>query len=139
MDVVAMRGRCPGAGMMGVERLAGYRFVIGPQGFAGLVPDPAADVWGVLWSVTPADVAALDEYEGLSEGLYRRATFSVAGGPALIYVPAELTPGRPQPGYLEAVIAAARHRGLPDEYVEELETWLERPRDVSTGAAPGES
>ena len=118
-----MAGRCPGAALLGVARLPGYRFVIARAGFAGLEPDPAAHVHGVLWDLTPADVAALDEYEGVPEGLYRRAMFSVAGGPALVYVPADRERGTPEAGYLEGVVSAARHHGLPGDYVEELRGW----------------
>lgn len=123
MDAVGMRARCPTATLLGTERLAGYRFVIARAGYAGLVPDPASDVLGVLWNLTPQDLAALDAYEGVPEGLYRKATMTVAGGPALVYIPADYSRGTPQPGYLEAVIAAARSHRLPDDYVRELESW----------------
>jgi gamma-glutamylcyclotransferase (GGCT)/AIG2-like uncharacterized protein YtfP len=123
MDRDAMRERCPGATLLGTERLSGYRFVIARAGYAGLVPDPAADVHGVLWQLTSLDVAALDDFEGVAEGLYRRATLTVAGGPALVYVPADYNRGAPQPGYLEAVIAAARSQGLPDDYIRQLGSW----------------
>lgn len=123
MDIAGMRARCPAATLIGTERLPGYRFVIGRAGFAGLVPDPASDVLGVLWNLTPDDLASLDLYEGVRDGLYRKVTFTVAGGPALLYVPADTTRGTPQPGYLETVIAAARSQGLPDDYIKELESW----------------
>jgi protein phosphatase len=67
------------------HHLAGQRFVTTARtvpGYAlyslgdypGMVPDPADTdgVTGELWSVEPAALAALDELEGLSEGLYRR-------------------------------------------------------------------
>lgn len=123
MDADAMAGRCPGATLLGVARLAGYRFVIARSGFAGLDPDPASDVHGVLWRLTAADVAALDEFEGVAEGLYRKAVFSIDGGPALVYVPADRARGRPAPDYLAAVVAAARSHDLPDEYVREIAGW----------------
>jgi gamma-glutamylcyclotransferase (GGCT)/AIG2-like uncharacterized protein YtfP len=124
MDVGSMRQRCPGATLLRAERLAGYRFVIARAGFAGLVPDPAARVHGVLWDLTPADEAALDEFEGVAEGLYRRVTLSIGGGPALVYVPVDHDRGEPQPGYLRDVLAAARSQGLPRDYIAELEGWL---------------
>ena len=123
MDRSAMRVRCPNAQLLGPECLAGYRFVIARAGFAGLVPDPAAHVYGVLWDLSTSDIAALDEFEGVPEGLYRKATLTVAGGPALVYVPADYSLGEPQPGYLEAVVAAAQHHGLPPTYVDQLMGW----------------
>lgn len=118
-----MAGRCPGAALLGVARLSGYRFVIARAGFAGLEPDPAADVHGVLWDLTPADIAALDDFEGVEEGLYRKAVFTVEGGPALVYVPADRARGKPERMYLDGVVSAARHHGFPGSYVEELEGW----------------
>lgn len=123
MDRAAMARRCPGAALLGVARLAGYRFVIARAGFAGLDPDPASDVHGVLWRLTPPDIAALDAFEGVDQGLYRKAVFSIDGGPALVYVPADRGRGQPATDYLAAVIAAARSHGLPEEYVREIENW----------------
>jgi gamma-glutamylcyclotransferase (GGCT)/AIG2-like uncharacterized protein YtfP len=123
MDAASMAGRCPGAVLVRSARLPGYRFVIVRAGYAGLDPDPAAEVYGVLWGLTPANVAALDAFEGVAEGLYRKAVFSIDGGPALVYVPADQSRGKPAPAYLAAVVAAARSHGLPDEYVKELEGW----------------
>ena len=123
MDVAAMAGRCPGAALLGVTRLPGYRFIIARAGYASLEPDPAADVHGVLWNLTREDVEALDAFEGVAEGLYRKVIFSIDGGPALIYLPADRARGKPEREYLAGVIAAARGHGLPDEYVNELKAW----------------
>ena len=50
-------------------------------------------------------------------GLYRSVTLPVRAGarqvPALVYVARSRTPGLPRPGYLEAVLAAARDWSLP--------------------------
>ena len=94
MDVAAMARRCPGANLIGRAQLPGYRFVIAKAGFAGLEPDPASDVYGVLWDLSDAHVASLDDYEGVPEGLYRKAVFTVEGGPALVYVPSDRTKGK---------------------------------------------
>ena len=118
-----MAGRCPSAALLGVARLPGYRFVIARAGFAGLEPDPAADVHGVLWDLTPEDIAALDGFEGVEEGLYRKAVFTVDGGPALVYVPADRSRGTPQPQYLAGVVAAAQRHGMPGSYISELQGW----------------
>jgi gamma-glutamylcyclotransferase (GGCT)/AIG2-like uncharacterized protein YtfP len=123
MDVAAMAGRCPGAALLGIARLPGYRFVIAHAGYASLEPDPAADVHGVLWHLTPRDVELLDVFEGVPEGLYRKAVFSIDGGPALVYVPADRARGKPAPGYIAGVVAAAMVHGLPEDYIKELRGW----------------
>jgi gamma-glutamylcyclotransferase (GGCT)/AIG2-like uncharacterized protein YtfP len=123
MDVAAMAGRCPGAALVGITRLPGYRFVIARAGYASLEPDPASDVHGVMWLLTQQDVEGLDVFEGVKEGLYRKAVFSIDGGPALVYVPADRTRGKPAPGYLAGVVAAAKRHGLPGDYIKELKGW----------------
>ena len=123
MDVAGMAERCPGAALLGVTRLPGYRFVIARAGYASLEPDPAGDVHGVLWQLTAKDVEALDDFEGVEEGLYRKAVFSIDGGPALVYVPADRARGKPKPGYLAGVVTAACDHGLPEEYIKELKGW----------------
>jgi gamma-glutamylcyclotransferase (GGCT)/AIG2-like uncharacterized protein YtfP len=124
MDPAAMAQRCPGAALVGPARLPGYRFVIAGAGFAGLEPDAASDVHGVIWELTTADVAVLDDYEGIKEGLYRKAVFSIDGAPVLVYVPADRGRGVPAQDYLGDIVAAARAHGLPGEYVKEIEGWL---------------
>ena len=123
MDVAGMAARCPGARLLGASRLPGYRFVIARAGLAGVDPDPSSDVHGVLWRLSPADVAALDAFEGVDEGLYRKVVFSIDGGPVLLYVPEDRERGTPAPAYLSSVIAAAKRHGLPEDYVKELEGW----------------
>ena len=54
--------------------------------------------------------------------------------PAMIYVARSRTPGLPRPGYLEAVLAAARELELPADYVEALARWL--PSGLRARRAP---
>ncbi len=70
MDDMAIR--CPGSAP--IRRLTLKDWVLEFRFYADIVPSPGKIVEGALYSVTPTDVAALDEYEGLSEGLYRRQT-----------------------------------------------------------------
>lgn len=99
---------------------------MGRQGYASIVPDPAARVVGVLWSVTPTCERALDEFEEIAGALFRRDAIVVAGEPALVYLATDPRPGRPRPGYFEAIISAAMARGFSADYVEELRSWLNR-------------
>jgi len=89
-----------------------------------IVPEPGVAVHGVVWSLTPRDLAALNAYECLHRRLYvRRILPVVTDGrrrSALVYVAPGRVPGRPQPGYQELVVAAARDWSLPEKYVESL-------------------
>jgi hypothetical protein len=142
MDRAAMRRRCPTAAAIGPARLDGWRFVITRDGYASVVPAPGDDVHGLLWQLRPRDLAALNAYEALERGLYRRRTIPVVSPhgrlPALVYVARDGGAGRPQPGYQESVVTAARDVGLPPAYVRSLERWLpgrvQHPRSIGAGA-----
>ncbi len=129
MDVAQMAKRCPGAECLGAATLADHRFRIGLRGYGTVVAEPGAVVHGVLWTLDAHHEAALDVYEGIRHGLYRKVTRPVrtAGGEerdALVYVAGDPTAGKAVPGYMEKVVAAAEHHGLPAAYVDELRRWL---------------
>jgi gamma-glutamylcyclotransferase (GGCT)/AIG2-like uncharacterized protein YtfP len=122
MDAAAMERRCPASRPLGLARLARHRFAILQAGYATVVGDPSATVHGILYDLALADVPALDRYESIARGLYRKVTQPVLrqeGGSvrALVYVGTGPSGGRPRPGYMESVIAAARSAGLPDSYL----------------------
>ncbi len=129
MDIAQMTQRCAGAEYLGPAVLADHRFRIGRRGYATVVREPGATVHGVLWGLLPRHEAALDVYEGIRHGLYRKVWLSVrtAAGEqrdALLYEAGDPTPGTAVPGYMEKVVAAALHHGLPASYVEELRRSL---------------
>jgi gamma-glutamylcyclotransferase (GGCT)/AIG2-like uncharacterized protein YtfP len=124
----ALMGRhCPRAKEIGTAALAGYRFVITTDGYASIVLQPGGTVHGVLWRLTPRDLAALNAYESLESGLYRRVTLPVrmAGRQvaAMAYVARSRAESRPKPGYLDVVLDAARDWRLPERYVHSLARW----------------
>ena len=121
-----MARRCPAAGEIGTAVLSGWRFVVGRRGYATIVPEPKAHVVGVVWSLTPACERPLDEFEEIDRGLFRRESIVVAGESTLIYLARDAADGRPRPGYLEPIIAAATARGFPADYIEEMRGWLNR-------------
>ena len=127
MSAALMRHRCPGARLEGGASLPGYRFIIMQSGYASVVPAPGSSVRGLLWRVTPRDVAALNAYENLDGGLYRAVTMAVASHrrrrAALVYIGCDRICGRPRPGYLDIVIEAARDAGFPPRYLDCLRHW----------------
>jgi cation transport regulator ChaC len=142
MNREPMRRRCPGAQPLGPCRLDDWRFLITQDRYASVVPMPGSTVHGVLWRLTPRDLAALHAYEGLGTGLYRGRTLPVRQGAQLrracVYVGRSASAGRPLPGYQEDIVAAAHAWGFPPEYLAELAGWLpsaERQTGASTAAA----
>ncbi len=128
MDAAAMAARCPGSRLIGQGRLNRHRFIVMREGYASVVRDPRATVWGVVWELALADVPALDRYEGVAGGLYTKAyqPITLKGGAkrALIYLGGSSAQGAPRPGYLESVLAAADAAQLPAPYIMELRGWL---------------
>jgi gamma-glutamylcyclotransferase (GGCT)/AIG2-like uncharacterized protein YtfP len=94
--------RCPGARFDRCAHLPGYRFIVMRPGYASVVPAPGSSVHGVLWRVTPRDMAALNAYENLDCGLYQAVTRAVMSHrrrrAALVYIGRNYGPGRPRPG-----------------------------------------
>ena len=131
MDAAAMAQRCPVSRLIGRAHLPGYRFIVMREGYASVVACPGRLVHGVLWELALDDIPALDRYEGVSGGLYTKAYLPVRTAEgvrrALIYLGRSTVPGRPRPGYLEAVLAAATAAQLPAPYIREIGGWLRGP------------
>jgi gamma-glutamylcyclotransferase (GGCT)/AIG2-like uncharacterized protein YtfP len=136
MDRDAMATRCPGSKAVGLGRLPRHRFLITTDGYASVVRDPRRTVHGVVWDLALSDIPALDRYESLSTGLYTKIGQPVVmdGGAkrALVYIGRSTRPGKPKPGYLEGVLAAARGWNLPKDYLYELEHGEPAPRRPGT-------
>lgn len=130
MDVAGMATRCPHSRALGVGRLERHRLAVMPNGWGNVVPDPRSRVHGVLWDLAFADVRALDRFEDVGRGLYRKIVLPIlkSGGGAtraLVYV-GRGDGGAPRPEYLETIVAAARHWRLPAPYIDEI-SRLGRP------------
>jgi hypothetical protein len=138
MERGAMRVRCPGAVARGVARLSGWRYVIA-AGYGSVEPAAGRAVFGVLWRLTPRDLAALNIFESLDSGLYRRAMLTVEAGAArqraLVYVGRGGGKPRAMPGYQERLVAAAQEWRLPASYIAELR----RLAPAYRGARPAET
>jgi gamma-glutamylcyclotransferase (GGCT)/AIG2-like uncharacterized protein YtfP len=127
MSRAVMRRYAPDARAIGVAMLPDHRFVITGDGYASVVPSRGTTVHGVLWRITPRDRVLLDAWENVEGGLYRVDTVPVraAAGrtPALVYFARPAGEGRPKPGYIELVLAAARQWELPDAYIRSIEAF----------------
>ena len=142
MDLAGMAERCPLSRPLGRGRLPRHRILVMAEGFASIAPDPRANVHGVLWDLALRDVRALDQFEDVSRGLYKKVQLPVLREPfgsarALVYVGHWTRPGAPAPEYLADVIAAARHWALPAGYVALLES-LARAASEESGARKGD-
>lgn len=128
LDRIGMARRCPRSRPIGAARLDAYRFLIMQAGYATVVPAPGAVVHGALWDLADEDVPALDAFEEVDAGLYRKVVLAVQQGgervDALVYHAASTLRGVPCPGYMEMVVAAAAGWDVPAAYMAELRGWL---------------
>ena len=134
MSSAQMAERCPGATALGAARLVGYRLAFdkwsqrGGGRVADIVVSPGDELWGVLWLVSEAHGAALDRYEGVARGQYRRSVVGVetlrgAVLQAFAYVicePAE--EGPTTVAYRALLLEGAREHGIPVGYVRLIES-----------------
>jgi len=127
MNRSAMTRRCPGARAIGTAVLEGYRFFVGLDGWGSVMPSAGDTVHGVLWQLTPRDIAALHAYELLHQGLYDMRHLPVRHGGrrmrAMIYLLRRRAPGKPRPGYVELIAASGRAWKLPEPYIRSIERW----------------
>ena len=76
---------------------------------------------------------ALDRYEGVSGGFYRRVDCEVLSidseelVQSVAYRAANETPGTPSATYANVVIDGAHQIGLPESYLDFLESWRNGP------------
>lgn len=131
MNEAQLKKRCSTSHFLCRATLANHRFVITSRGYASVVPHPGGTVHGMLIALTEPDEQALDRYEHVAEGMYRRAWLDVSTElgytiPALIYIAEIGGEGPPAPGYLERILDGARRHALPPEVIAELEGWANR-------------
>ena len=127
------RGMRPTAWRAG--RVRGYRLRFNLEGRpkgkaapANLSADPNAEVWGVLYRITRADLVRLDSTEGVPGRRYRHLWVDAedSGGgtmKAVTYVADGTdTDGNPSRRYITLLREGARAHGLPEHYLRFLDS-----------------
>ena len=121
LDRAAMLLRCPAAVPLGRAALAGHTLMF--RFWADVEPRPGGLVAGGLWAITPDCLAALDDYEDVASGLYRRVLLPVRPEgaaeevDALVYRMTATHTAPPEAGYLAAICAGCRDFGLDERPV----------------------
>jgi gamma-glutamylcyclotransferase (GGCT)/AIG2-like uncharacterized protein YtfP len=130
LDADQMKFRCPHSPAVGTGWIEGWRIAFGGESIgwegalATIVEEPLDRVYVVLYDVQQQDAARLDDWDGVSMGLYSKIHLRVQTleGEALAwtYVLNDYEGGLPSPSYLAAMADAAEKAGAPDDYVTEL-------------------
>jgi gamma-glutamylcyclotransferase len=127
----AMELACPGHRCLGAAELRDHRLAFTRRslrtgtGVADVLAAPGASVWGALYELDGAQLAAIDEKEGNGWAYERRAVRVIAGdGELEAFAYAVIAPDaehvQPSREYLQALVEGARERGLPEDYVAAL-------------------
>ena len=109
MDKIQMDNRCPGAEPLAICKKLNYRTILNTRGVATIIPELGSICYGILWRVTKDHVKALDKYEGVRQGFYKKVNFSVMIDgyqiPCLVYIAADDKIGSSiRPGYLNTLL-----------------------------------
>ena len=125
MNQIQMRLRCPNSEAIASATLKGYRLAINSRGVATIVPDKDSLVKGVVWKISKTDESLLDIFEGVKSGFYKKKSmeirFANSSVKALIYIDLNSQVGAPRKDYLERIINGAKHFGLGEKYISNLE------------------
>jgi gamma-glutamylcyclotransferase (GGCT)/AIG2-like uncharacterized protein YtfP len=130
MDSAQMAERCPHSPQQGTGWLEGWRLTFGGEelgwegALATVVEDDAERVFVVLYDVSESDQKALDRWDGVTLGYYRKFTVRVqtleGDVAAWLYVLNGYEGGLPSARYIGIVADAAEKAAAPADYV----SWL---------------
>ncbi len=130
MEPRRFRRLCSRSSVVGPARLPGRRLAFSRYsrqrrgGSANVLPDDGAEVWGVLYEVSDADLDTIDRSEDVPAA-YRREAVVVEDAEgherqAVTYVANRTGDFLPHPDYLRLIVEGAEARGLPSHYVAAL-------------------
>ena len=130
MDSAQMAERCPHSPQQGTGWLEGWRLTFGGEelgwegALATVVEDEAERVFVVLYDVSESDEKALDRWDGVTLGCYRKFTVRVqtleGDVAAWLYVLNGYEGGLPSARYIGIMADAAEKAAAPADYV----SWL---------------
>lgn len=129
-----MAQRCTGHGRGFRSRVEGFRLAFdryskgrGGGHVADIVGSRDDHVWGVLWEVEGRHLEALDGFEGVARGVYRRIEVEAETDEGIVSAiayqicePAE--EGSPSRAYLDLLLEGAVEFDFPAEYLQFLRT-----------------
>ena len=111
LNVGQMAKRCPAAKPLGQMLLPDWKLVF--RGVADCVREPGAKCYGGLWRITDECQRALDVYEGVQSGLYRKEYWRGLKELVLIYCMNSTGIFPPSEDYLRAIEQGYHDFNLP--------------------------
>lgn len=132
LDLAAMQDRCPQAKVLTPGCLRGFQLAFTwysngwSCGVADVVENAQGEVWGLVYSITNGDLAALDRYEGYPR-CYGRSLTTIASKDATlenvwVYTVQEKSDFiAPSQSYMEIIKRACVDHNFPDSYARMLD------------------
>jgi len=115
--------RCPESNYLISGRLSGYSWLINSRGYASIKLSPNALVLGEIFTLSEQDIAFLDLYEHVAEGMYSKYILSIQTKKGiydcLVYVASNNDIGKPQTEYIERINVGIKSANFPDDYVDQ--------------------
>lgn len=134
LSVEQMKNRTKELGVYSRVKLYGYRLAFNKRGKDGtskanLVAHPGGVVWGVAYRLSTEALKLMDRHEGVASGHYQRLIVEVhtdlghtLEAVAYIAQTAYLDHAlAPSSQYLQTILQGARHHGLPEAYIAEIQ------------------
>jgi gamma-glutamylcyclotransferase (GGCT)/AIG2-like uncharacterized protein YtfP len=137
LNIEQMKSRCPAAQPLRRFKVTDARLVF--RGFADCAYEPGAVCHGGVWRITPQCEAALDIYEEVTSGMYRKELVELPApieGEAqlMLYIMNSTGIMPPSLSYLEVIRQGYRDFKLP---VAALDHAVRTSRNASSPAASG--
>lgn len=131
LSLIQMSRRARSAIPVSLAILHHHRWVISARGLANIVPSSDHVVYGVVYSVPTSQIAALDNAESVSQGLYRHLDIDVVmiykdlnsaetkqvSIPCWTYIDYQSSTGVPNAEYIERINNGIQDANLPSEWV----------------------
>ena len=120
-----MRQRCPTARPLGTRLVENCRLVF--RGVADIVHEEGCATPIGLWLINQPDERALDGYEGVHRGLYRKEQLEVEFNgkqrPALVYIMDSEGVYPPTQNYADAIRQGYKDFGLDTKHLDQAIAW----------------
>jgi gamma-glutamylcyclotransferase (GGCT)/AIG2-like uncharacterized protein YtfP len=116
-----MMRRCPEYREIGTGCLKGWRWIITTRGYASIVISEGDHVLGTVYELAADDVLALDRFEGVAQGDYRKEMIPVdVDGQelyCLVYIDPVAEEGEPKVEYISRINHGIPDADFPEEYI----------------------
>ena len=120
MSIKQMTERCPNSHYVDKAELKDWQFIYNTDHVATITENQTSLVWGAVFEISENDEQALDHFEGVAQGKYKKVELEIAPfGHVLTYIATNDTVGQPFDNYHRHIIVSAKNRNLPSDYIEQ--------------------